>query len=490
MSATFARRARRTFAWMLLIPTLLGVVTVWATLQYRESINWVSHTKDVLLSIQDLERAITDAESSKRGFLITGDGAFRSKYENDKDQIAVQIDRLREFISDNPKQQATLRLLTPVVTNRIGEMQHLVALKQDATLSQSETVSAISSGRLMMAEILHFCDQMRRDEERLLAIRIQVENRTAIYVGTAVALAVSISVALLFWAERMIREYANGRDRAEMEIRALNADLEQRVRDRTADLEGLNAQLNRSNKDLTHFAYIASHDLQEPLRTIGSYASLLGRRYEGKLDEKADRYIHHLVDGAKRMQSLVQGLLAYSRAGTQQLKITTVDVGNLLTRILDGMQTLLIERQASVICEDLPSLKADPDRLDQVFQNLIGNALKFAKPGEVPVVHISARRDALDWVFSIRDNGIGFEQQFADQIFVIFQRLHQVGMYPGTGIGLAICKRIIEAHGGRIWATSAFGEGSTFSFSLPVLLKQDQSETHQEPVLIPELVSK
>ena len=264
-----------------------------------------------------------------------------------------------------------------------------------------------------------------------------------------------------------MRQYAQERDEAESKIQDLNKDLQSRIEERTAELQETNERLVRSNKDLTQFAYVASHDLQEPLRTVGSYAGLLGRRYEGKLDDQADKYIRFIVDGAKRMQNLVQDLLAYSRVGTQALKFEPTDMNTVLQQAKDNLRLAIAERSAKIISDPLPHTISDAGMMTQVLQNLIGNAVKFSKPGESPVVQVSAKREGNELIFSVRDNGIGFESKYAERIFVIFQRLHQVGAYPGTGIGLAICQRIVEAHGGRIWAQSEPGNGSTFSFTLP-----------------------
>jgi light-regulated signal transduction histidine kinase (bacteriophytochrome) len=216
--------------------------------------------------------------------------------------------------------------------------------------------------------------------------------------------------------------------------------------------------------------------LQEPLRTVGSYASLLARRYEGKLDEQADKYIRHLIDGAKRMQTLIQELLAYSRAGTDALNYEAVDMATVLGRAEDNLRLAIAERHAHITKDLLPSVEVDAGRLAQVFQNLIGNALKFGKPDEPPAIHIGSWRHQGEWVFVVSDNGIGFEPQYAQKIFLIFQRLHHVGAYTGTGMGLAICKRIIEAHGGRIWAESQPGSGSRFFFTLPAQARSKRGD--------------
>ena len=231
--------------------------------------------------------------------------------------------------------------------------------------------------------------------------------------------------------------------------------------------------LARSNAELEQFAYVASHDLQEPLRMVASYTQLLARRYEGQLDEKADRYIHFAVDGAQRMQGLINDLLALSRVGTQGKPFAPVDTGAVVQRVLRWLGGALEESGGAVVVPGpLPTVTGDAGQLEQLFQNLIANALKFRRPGVAPRVTVTAARqgDAHgggEWLFTVRDNGIGFEQQFAEQIFVVFQRLHTRADYPGTGVGLAIVKKIVERHGGRIWAEGAPDAGATFHFTIP-----------------------
>ena len=234
-----------------------------------------------------------------------------------------------------------------------------------------------------------------------------------------------------------------------------------------ARLKAAAADLARSNAELEQFAYVASHDLQEPLRMVASYTQLLKRRYGGKLDEDADDFIGFAVDGAVRMQELINDLLAFSRAGTRPLQVSEVDLGQLVDQLVTDLAISIEEGGAQVTRDDLPTIRADPTQMRQLFQNLIANGLKFNRPGASPHVHVSAARADGTWTFSVRDNGIGIDPQYAERIFVLFQRLHTRADYPGTGIGLAICKKIVERHGGRIWLESQPDHGTTFFFTLP-----------------------
>lgn len=224
--------------------------------------------------------------------------------------------------------------------------------------------------------------------------------------------------------------------------------------------------LRRSNQELEQFAYIASHDLQEPLRMITSYLQLLERRYKSDLNEEAGQFIATAVDGAARMRNLIQDLLSYSRVGTRGRELAPVSCGQLVQSVLTDLEVTIKESSAVITADTLPTVNADELQLRQVFQNLIGNALKF-RSEQAPHIHVSAQPCRGEWVISVRDNGIGIEPKFFDRIFVIFQRLHAREQYPGTGIGLALCKRIVERHHGQIWVDSSPGKGATFFFSLP-----------------------
>lgn len=229
--------------------------------------------------------------------------------------------------------------------------------------------------------------------------------------------------------------------------------------------------LERSNRELEEFAYVASHDLQEPLRMVASYTQLLGDRYKGKLDSDADEFIQYAVDGAERMQRLVNDLLLYSRVGSRANVPREVAVDDVVDEAIENLMTAIHESGATIQRMPLPTVHADHSQLVQVFQNLLSNSIKF-RGDDHPNIAIEASRGENEWIFSVCDNGIGINPQYHDRAFVIFQRLHRRGQYPGTGIGLSVCKRIVERHGGRIWVESSEGNGAAFRFALPVRLKE------------------
>ncbi|THU41393.1 PAS domain S-box protein [Niastella caeni] len=246
--------------------------------------------------------------------------------------------------------------------------------------------------------------------------------------------------------------------RLEKEIREANVTLEKKVKQRTAELES-------KNKELAQFAYVASHDLQEPLRTTSSFVELLRKQYHGKIDDNANRYIDYVIQASDRMKTLIKDLLDYSRIGREK-KIEPVDCNVAFSEVIADLAKVIKENKAEITAGDLPVINAFPTELKLLFQNLISNSIKFQKPGIAPHIEISTVRENGYWHFQFRDNGIGIEKQYQERIFIIFQRLHNRSVYEGSGIGLAHCKKIVELHGGTIWVQSEAGKGSTFHFTL------------------------
>ncbi len=247
----------------------------------------------------------------------------------------------------------------------------------------------------------------------------------------------------------------------------------------------LQDSLTESNSALEQFAYVASHDLQEPLRTMSAYAQLLAQRYRGKLDQDADTFLGFILSASGRLSTLVRDLLAYARQTTEEERPSSIALDEDLEAALTHLDQAIKECQATITHDPLPTLQVDRGQMVRLFQNLIGNAVKYRNPNQPPKVHISAEQKGSEWVISIRDNGIGFAPEHASSIFAPFKRLHSAQEYPGTGVGLAICRRIVQAQGGRIWAESEPGQGTTFFFTLP--LKSPPPLTHTPPIDSPRL---
>jgi signal transduction histidine kinase len=302
-------------------------------------------------------------------------------------------------------------------------------------------------------------------------------NEPPQYRGIAEFEYLSQSIAAMMHA---VREHSNMLEeqvaQRTAELKYSNELLEMEIAVRNEAEEGLaerTRELARSNADLEQFAYVASHDLQEPLRMVGSYMQLIEQRYKDKLDKDAREFIGFAVDGAKRMQGLINDLLAYSRISTKGGAFEPVEGEKVLAAALHNLRFAIEESGACITHDPLPTVRADATQLAQVFQNFIGNAIKF-RGDKPPQIHVGAQQQDGFWQFSVRDNGIGIAPEYFEKIFVLFQRLHGRSAYPGTGIGLAICKKVVERHGGRVWVESAPQGGSCFYFTVPVH-KENQS---------------
>jgi signal transduction histidine kinase len=300
----------------------------------------------------------------------------------------------------------------------------------------------------------------------------ELENQRNLTRGAYVIFTVGtlVLIVVMFWLYSALLSYLHARDAANSELQRVNAELESRIEARTRDL-------TRANEELQQFAYVASHDLQEPLRTITSFTQLLESRYKGRLDEDADEFIGFIVNSSRRMSDLINGLLALGRLRKAGQAPASVSFDKLLEEAEISLQAAIRESGAEIESDPLPSLVVDRVQFAQLFQNLISNAIKYRRE-EPPRIVIHARRDVTSWIFSVADNGRGFNQQFAERIFGLFQRLHPRDV-DGTGMGLSIARRILERHGGRIWAESKEGVGSTFYFSLPRSLEIDHREQEE-----------
>jgi signal transduction histidine kinase len=442
-----------------------------AALSYRNSVRntqdrkWVVHTYQVADKLSEILQGMTDAETGERGYILTGEEFYLKPYIQGLKEVQGGTRELRKLTADNFVQQRSLDALEPLIQERLRELQERIEVRRAAGLEAGATAVREGAGREYMEKIRIAIARMKAEEDRLLVLRtagLEASSRQ-----TQIAVVVGDSLGLLFLAAAGLVIYGEmrQRSRAEEEIRKLNEGLERKVAERTAELAERALDLERSNRDLQQFAYVASHDLQEPLRTVASFTQLLAKRYGDKLDDKAREFIGFAVDGSKRMQTLINDLLSFSRVGTQGKALGAVNSDAALDAVLKGLKRSIEESGAVITRDRLPTVLADEGQLTQLLQNLVANAIKFQGAG-VPRIHIGAERNGSEWKVSVRDNGIGIAPEHHERIFVIFQRLHNKKQYPGTGIGLAVCKKIAERHGGRIWVEATAGGGSTFRFTI------------------------
>lgn len=465
----------------------------------------VSKLDPAAFEASQLYVALLNQESGVRGYALTADQAFLAPYNQGVAAQRQAVSRLRRLLPGMPAAQAELAL----VTARARQWRAVYAqpaISQVAAQGKPLTGPAIQQGKASF-------DSMRAPLTRLQAsvaaqriaavasLRSSSTELNAACIVIAAGLLV-ILVALALGARRLVlrplsrvasdaRRVADGDFEHQVgrtgprELQGVGEDVElmrQRIlqelsalRANNAILEERTQDLQRSNAELEQFAYVASHDLQEPLRKVASFCQLLQRRYSGRLDERADQYIEYAVDGAKRMQVLINDLLAFSRVGRSAEHREPVDTGEALGQARANLAEARKDTNAVIEAGDLPVVVGEPALITAVFQNLLSNALKF-RGEQPPHVLVTAEREGGYWVFSVTDNGIGIPRQYADRIFVIFQRLHDRAAYSGTGIGLAMCRKIVEYFGGRIWLDTAYTGGARFCFTLPVPAEENLSD--------------
>ncbi|HET9254720.1 MAG TPA: ATP-binding protein [Pseudonocardiaceae bacterium] len=461
-----------------------------------------------LLNAQALSAALVNQETGVRGFAATGKPDFLVPYRQGRQEEDSALATLRGIGAAAPMPELTTTLDEILAKARAWRSDY--AEPAIAAVTTSGPASANFNPALGKDRFDTLRAALLQQRTRLTDARSQARASLRSAANTLLLVCVVIAAGLLVllaavgvWVRRTIaapieriggevRTVAAGQFERQVigqgarEIVELGGDIDSMrrqlvaelttVRDLNRRLDAQSAELRRSNSDLEQFAYVASHDLQEPLRKVSSFCELLAKRYAGQLDERADQYIHFAVDGARRMSVLINDLLAFSRVGrTAAGKWTRMDCEVLLDQAVRNVGDVVHTTGASITHDPLPAVEGEASLLTTVFQNLISNAIKF-RGDQSPQIHISAHRDGEFWRFRVSDNGIGIDPAYAEKIFVIFQRLHPRDAYPGTGIGLALCRRIIDYHLGRIWLEPNAASGSTFCFTLPASI--EHSEDH------------
>jgi signal transduction histidine kinase len=513
---TLRRRVTALCAGVGLVLAVLGVFAAVTAAGSNQTLDdLLSRTGPMRTSAQNLSTAYVDQETGVRGFALSGDEANLAPYTRGQADEKALVGTIQGVLDE--RHNATVQADLDNVQARAQSWRATVADPviaavraggTDAGQAITEAASTASFNELrtavgkLQADILvlrnEAADAAKRSGSTLVALEI-VAAVVVILAGAILLLLLDrlVSRPVLELAEQ-VRGVAGGdydkhiSSSGSPELRVLADDIDgmrrqiaaelSEVREARAQVEWINDQLKvqaeeltRSNRDLEQFAYVASHDLQEPLRKVASFCQLLQRRYAGQLDDRADQYIAFAVDGAHRMQRLINDLLAFSRIGRLTAGFTNVDLSRVLTEVKSQLDARA-GADGEIVWSDLPTVEGEEPLLTTLFMNLIGNSLKFRRPDVPPVVRVSAEREGNQWQITVRDNGIGIEAEFADKVFVIFQRLHARDAYEGTGIGLAIVKKIVEYHGGRIWLDLDVDQGTSINFTLPVAIELEVDE--------------
>ncbi|MCV7303375.1 CHASE3 domain-containing protein [Mycobacterium barrassiae] len=499
--------------WQNLILAVLGVVVLAGAIAGAVLLNRNDKVSNEItgqigpmrIAAYQLQAALRDQETSIRGYAISADPRFLEPYVAGQKAEAAAAQVIREHAGERTRLLDDLEAIERTSAEwRSTYAEPLIADIKPTAPEVADTGTATRGKALFDSLRQNFDAQLRHlQQERDDAVnQLEVlQNwRNAVFTAIAVALIVAAVLSAVVIRNAVTRPLtalaASCRKitqgdfsekivpQGPKDIRAIAADVEdmrQRIIDELEATQTAQAQLaeqalelQRSNAELEQFAYVASHDLQEPLRKVASFCQLIEKRYGDKLDERGTEYIAFAVDGAKRMQILINDLLAFSRVGRLNPTRVEVDLGETLDEAIENLDTAITESSAEIVREGrpLPHIIGDPTLLTMVWQNLIGNAVKFKRDGVAPRIVIDCERNADEpdapWTLTVTDNGIGIPEEFSDKVFVIFQRLHGRDVYTGTGIGLALCKKIIEHHGGSIWIDNSFNGGTRIRFTIPV----------------------
>ena len=514
--STLRRRLVTAFVALAVVIAVGLTVAVVAAVRLYDAQNQVTDRLFQAYSLAgDLNQAVVDQETGFRGYALTKDETFLEPYVTGlqrADEVNARLNTIEQDFPDLRKQRVAVQALvarwrTTVVEPGIAALRAGQTIDEATLLDGKDQFDAI---RVAVDDYRAAILQHRVDSvDKLQRSNIVLFGVIGLGVLVLIVTAGLAWMALRRWVTEPLETLGSEVDLVEggdlsheidmgdapEEIRILAEQID-RMRLRileeyagavTAQNAAEEAQqlveeqaedLRRSNAELEQFAYVASHDLQEPLRKVASFCQLLERRYKGQLDERGEQYIEFAVDGAKRMQQLINDLLAFSRVGRLTSDFVEVDLSAALAQALTQLDLVVAESGAQVTSDPLPAVQGENTLLVQLFQNLIGNGIKFSG-GRTPAIHIGVHRDGDEWEFCCSDNGIGIEPQYQDKIFVIFQRLHGRDVYGGTGIGLAMCKKIVEYHGGRMWLDTTVTEGATFRWTLPV---NEKGRVHDDAV--------
>jgi signal transduction histidine kinase len=480
-----------------IIAFVVGTVSFVNLLDARTEI--ISRIDPAQVTERDLLASMLDQETAVRGFAFTADESFLVPYVQGVGSADAAIAQLRTLVRDSPSLSASLEESVRVINVWRNDFAEPEIARVRLGGAGEPTEDVFETGRARFDAIRAELEGLEVDlSVARTDARNDLDTATHILIGSLIGTTlVMFGVGVVAWIafarwtirplERLAagaRRVAGGEFHHELEpygppeIERLGRDVEamrRRIADEVSSIDSARTELDsraielaRSNADLEQFAYVASHDLQEPLRKVTSFCQLLQRRYADQLDERANQYIDFAVDGARRMQTLINDLLMFSRVGRNTERFIRVDLNDIADRAVADLDDLIVESNASVDVERLPLVNGDATLLSMLFRNLIGNAIKF-RGEQPPVVTVSAARDDENgaWRFEIGDNGIGIEPEYAEKVFVIFQRLHHRDEYEGTGIGLALVKRIIEFHGGDVWIDTRRAQGAAVFFTIP-----------------------
>ncbi|GFD67848.1 ATP-binding protein [Alteromonas sp. KUL106] len=476
------------YSWIVIVVFVIAVITansfyVVSTLNDLSALEArLFTTNRVINAVNRLHVAVLRIESGQRGFMLTNDEKYLADYTQTLGVIGELMDEVEvsSFSSDIEVQNERIERLLELTKAKVNEVIQVVELIKEGKEQEATELVESDEGITLYKQFENLFSEIDSSERNMQGthlanlMSLRRDSVNTLIISSATTLLLIISVFLL------LKINSREHEKYQADLESVNEDLESRIAERTQELSVYSEELARSNRELEDFAFVASHDLQEPLRKIRAFGNRLESGYNDVFDERGKDYLARMLNAAERMSMLISDLLAFSRVSTRGKEFGDVNLANVIKSVMSDLEIAIDEKSAQIDVSDMPVVRGDKSQLEQLFLNLLSNALKFQSDGVTPIVSITATdatsedvKDILisddhDWIkITVTDNGIGFEQSFAEKIFAPFQRLHGRSEYKGTGIGLAVCRRIVERHNGQISATSKLGEGATFSIIIP-----------------------
>ncbi|TMO45639.1 histidine kinase [Pseudoalteromonas sp. S4389] len=478
------QKGKITISWASFIAVVLCIVVANAILAINsirsltEIQNSLDNTNSLNTAIERLHLSVVQAESGQRGYLLTDREDYLMPYNNAIASMQAQIMLVKSLHSEIPGQADRIARMIYLVNDKVAVMTKTTDLALANKDLKARQLLLTDKGRDLYKEIRTAVDEIQMRElnfkielfSELLEIKNEAKLTFAITAVTSTLLLIGMFV--------LTRINARNAAKYRADLEEQNENLAVKVAERTQELTIYSDELSRSNRELEEFAFVASHDLQEPLRKIQAFSDRLEKMFKDDLGEKGIDYINRMKNAAQRMSNLINDLLEFSRVTTRGKDFVDTDLNNVVNEVLDDLEIAIKESESTVNLEPLPHIQADPSQMLQLFLNILSNAIKFRRENVPPVININYQRtqefsqahnSEVEWeIITISDNGIGFSEEYLEKIFVPFQRLHGRSQYKGTGIGLSVCRRIVERHGGEIFASSRVGEGASFTIKLPV----------------------
>ena len=470
---------------LIVLALLASAAVSWqAASQVIQNEQRVVHTQQIISELRGLNSALVNAEAAKFIYGYTRQAESLTPFYSAKDSLHAHLARIEALTQDNPEQQQRAEFLREAATAKYARLDSVVQLSRLHGLRAAQPYMADRRGQTLLARVRLIVDEMSSAEEAQLVVRSAASQASVNRLMGTIGLTTLMGLVMVGFLYRLVERYLTLQRIEQEGMAASNERLAVAVDERTHELQDANAglqrlteELQRSNRELQDFAYVASHDLQEPLRKIRAFSNLLVTDYGSHLDDEGRHYLERVDDAATRMSRLISDLLTFSRVTSKARPPEPISLHEILANVLDDLDVALHEAAAVVeVSPELPVVMADPVQVHQLFQNLVGNAVKFRRFDRPVRVNIWAEEATLPpssipmTSLFVRDNGIGFDDKYAERIFAPFERLHAKQHYAGTGIGLAVCRRIVERHGGTIRTTSTPNEGATFILTLPLAL--------------------